>query len=46
VVDNLNGFVYVSANLQHLGDWEGIHTTLLTATGSTLVAGLFNCEIK
>jgi secreted PhoX family phosphatase len=38
VVDNLNGFAYISANFQHPGDWESIHTTLLTATGSTLNA--------
>jgi secreted PhoX family phosphatase len=38
VVDNLNGFAYISANFQHPGDWESIHGTLLTATGSTLNA--------
>jgi hypothetical protein len=38
VVDNLNGFAYISANFQHPGDWEGIHSTLLNATGSTLNA--------
>jgi len=37
-VDNLNGFGYVMSNFQHPGDWEGIHNTLLTATGSTLNA--------
>jgi secreted PhoX family phosphatase len=38
VVDNLNGFAYLSANFQHPGDWEGIHNTLLNAAGSTLNA--------
>jgi hypothetical protein len=38
VVDNLNGFAYISANFQHPGDWEGIHSTLLNAAGSTLNA--------
>ena len=37
-VDNLNGFAYVMGNFQHPGDWESIHNTLLTATGSTLNA--------
>jgi secreted PhoX family phosphatase len=37
-VDNLNGFSYVMSNFQHPGDWESIHNTLLTATGSTLNA--------
>jgi secreted PhoX family phosphatase len=37
-VDNLNGFAYVMSNFQHPGDWESIHNTLLTATGSTLNA--------
>jgi secreted PhoX family phosphatase len=40
VVDNLNGFAYISANFQHPGDWEGIHSTLLNATGSTLNASI------
>jgi secreted PhoX family phosphatase len=38
VVDNLNGFAYISANFQHAGDWEGIHGILLSAAGSTLNA--------
>ena len=38
VVDNLNGFAYISANFQHPGDWEGIHSILLNAVGSTLNA--------
>jgi hypothetical protein len=37
-VDNLNGFAYISANFQHPGDWESIHSTLLNAAGSTLNA--------
>lgn len=39
-VDNLNGFAYVMSNFQHPGDWEAIHATLLTATGSTLNASI------
>lgn len=37
-VDNLNGFAYAMGNFQHPGDWESIHSNLLTASGSTLNA--------
>jgi hypothetical protein len=37
-VDNLNGFAYVMSSFQPAGDWEGIHSALLTAPGSTLNA--------
>jgi secreted PhoX family phosphatase len=39
-VDNLNGFAYVMSSFQHPGDYEAIHTTLLTASGSTLNANI------
>jgi hypothetical protein len=39
-VDKLNGFAYLMSNFQHPGDWESIHTPLLTAVGSTLNAGI------
>ncbi|MFM7084883.1 MAG: hypothetical protein ACKOW3_07770, partial [Hyphomicrobium sp.] len=31
-IDNLNGFAYLLLNFQHPGDWENIHSSILSST--------------
>ncbi|XHS78411.1 PhoX family phosphatase [Burkholderiaceae bacterium UC74_6] len=31
VVDNLNGWTYITTNFQHAGDWSGLHAKVQTA---------------